>query len=180
MNVDIALEKQSLVQGIMYVSRARAPQSSWKLMYRDESTSLDDRIHHLRAYHVQTLDSLCPISPLDPSALLYSILGVPLPIPTGPQDRTPPISLPMRKLPDGKTVKVDEQSTAAALGYVALILQVLVALGGSSGKGLAYPVTYAGSRSLVKDVTSVMTGPRSYVPYYDRLPRKRDDRGGVD
>jgi hypothetical protein len=67
-------------------------------------------------------------------------------------------------MPDGRVIKVDEQTTAS-LGYVALALQVLVGLQGSAGKGLGYPVTYAGSRSVVKDVTSVMTGPRSYVTY---------------
>lgn len=71
--------------------------------------------------------------------------------------------LPARKLADGQIVKVDEQTTAAALGYVAMVLQVLIGLQGSAGQGLGYPVTYVGSRSLVKDVTSVMTGPRSYV-----------------
>ena len=134
-----------------------------ELIDRDESDASKDRIHQLRAHHVQTLDALFPIVPIDPSSLLYSILGVPLPIPTGTQDRTPPIMLPARKLADGQIVKVDEQTTAAALGYVALVLQVLIGLQGSAGQGLGYPVTYAGSRSLVKDVTSVMTGPRSYV-----------------
>jgi len=59
-------------------------------------------------------------------------------------------------------VKVDERTTAAALGYVAMVVQILGNLGGAAG-GLPYPVTCAGSRSLVKDVVSVMQGPRSCV-----------------
>jgi hypothetical protein len=60
--------------------------------------------------------------------------------------------------------KVDERSTAAALGYVALLVQVLGGLSEIRREGgLIYPVTCAGSRSLVKDTVSVMQGPRSYV-----------------
>jgi hypothetical protein len=62
--------------------------------------------------------------------------------------------------------KVDEKSTAAALGYVALLVQVLGGLSEVRKEGgLSYPITCAGSRSLVKDTVSVMQGPRSYVLY---------------
>lgn len=115
-------------------------------------------LHHWRSHHAQTLDSLFPIQPLDPSSLLYSILNVPLPIPTGPKDPAPPLSLPASMLPDG--VRIDERTTAAALGYAALVVQILGNLGGVQG-GLPYPITGAGSRSLVKDIVSVMQGPRS-------------------
>lgn len=64
-------------------------------------------------------------------------------------------------LPDGKS-KVDEKTTAAALGYVAMVVQVLGNLSGTRKEGgLSYPITCAGSRSLVKDTISVMQGPRS-------------------
>jgi hypothetical protein len=64
-------------------------------------------------------------------------------------------------LPEG--VKVDERTTAAALGYVAMVVHILGNLGGTGpgGGGLVYPVTCAGSKSLVRDVVSVMQGPRS-------------------
>lgn len=55
---------------------------------------------------------------------------------------------------------MDEKTIAAALGYVAMMVQVLGNLGGTVG-GLPYPVTCNGSRSLVRDVVSVMQGPRS-------------------
>jgi len=116
-------------------------------------------IHHWRTHHVQTLDSLFPIVPLHPQTLLYTILGVPLPIPVGPKDPAPPLTLAPGTTPDG-VGKIDEKTTAAALGYVALVVQILGNLGGAAS-GLPYPVTSAGSRSLVKDVVSVMQGPRS-------------------
>ncbi len=127
-------------------------QTELTFLLRADRASLQPRIHHYRAHHVQSLDALFPILPLNPLSLLYSILGVPLPIPAGPKDPAPPNPLP--------GVKVDERTTAAALGYVAMIVQIMGNLGGAAG-GLPYPVTCAGSRSLVKDVVSVMQGPRS-------------------
>lgn len=124
---------------------------------RSDRSSLQPKTHHFRAHHVQSLDALFPIVPLNPASLLYSILNVPLPIPIGPKDPAPPVSI--------TGVKVDERTNAAALGYVALVVQILGNLTGSAG-GLPYPVTCAGSRSLVKDVVSVMHGPRSYVSDY--------------
>ena len=115
---------------------------------------MQPKIHHYRAYHVQCLDGLFPILSLDPSSLLYSILDVPLPIPSSAKDPAPPLST--------HRGRPDERMIAAALGYVAMVVQILSNLAGTAG-GLPYPVTCAGSRSLVKDVVSVMQGPRSYV-----------------
>lgn len=114
------------------------------------------------------LDALFPIAPLNPSILLYGILSIPLPIPSG-KDPAPPLALPPKSLPDG--VKVDERSTAAALGYVAMVVQILGNLGGGANGGLVYPVVCAGSKSLVRDVVSVMQGPRSSVGPLSFNPR---------
>ncbi|KAK8869985.1 hypothetical protein IAR55_000555 [Kwoniella newhampshirensis] len=130
-----------------------------------ERTSLYPRIHSLRASHIQTLDALFPIQPLDPSQLLYTILGVPLPIPLGPKDPAPPLSLPAHR--------VDERTTAAALGYVAMVVQMLGNLGGAQSGGLPYIVTCAGSRSAVRDGVSVMQGPRSFPLYAKGVERYR-------
>lgn len=119
---------------------------------RSERDSLLPKIHRIRASHIQVLDNLFPIQPSDPSILLYTILGVPLPIPSSAKDPAPPISLPAHK--------VDERTTAAALGYAAMVVQILGNLRGQAG-ALPYPITCAGSKSAVKDVVSVMQGPRS-------------------
>ncbi|KAK4689968.1 hypothetical protein P7C73_g164, partial [Tremellales sp. Uapishka_1] len=118
-----------------------------------ERLALLPLIHSRRAYHVQTLDSLFPILPLSPSTLLYTILNVPLPIPLGPKDPAPPLTLPSHP-------EISERTTATALGYVAMVVQFLGNLNGPVG-GIPYPVTCAGSRSLVRDIVSVMQGPRS-------------------
>ncbi|OCF40155.1 hypothetical protein I317_06044 [Kwoniella heveanensis CBS 569] len=130
----------------------------------NERISLLPTIHALRAHHVQMLDTLFPIQPLDPSQLLYTILNVPLPIPIGPKDPAPPLSVP--------EFKVDERTTAAALGYVALLVQILGHLGGAAG-GLPYVITCAGSKSAVRDGTGVMQGPRSFPLYAKGVERYR-------
>lgn len=147
------------VQRIEYVSLFTSLRyKRFLTIFSSKRSALLPLIHYHRAHHVQTLDALFPIQPLNPSILLYGILSVPLPIPSG-KDPAPPLSLPPASLPDG--VKVDERSIAAALGYVAMVVQILGNLGGSTSGGLVYPITCAGSRSLVKDVVSVMQGPRS-------------------
>ena len=123
-----------------------------------DRVSVLPRIEHYRTQHAQSLDSLFPIQSVHPPTLLYTILDVPLPIPTGPKDPAPPITVPPSALPTG--YKVDERTTAAALGYAALAIQLIGHLGGTTS-GLPYPITCAGSRSLVKDIVSVMQGPRS-------------------
>lgn len=136
-----------------------------------ERTALLPAIYALRAAHAQALDQLFPIAPIHAPSLLYSILGVPLPIPVGPKDPAPPLVLPPTLTPDG-CPRVDERTTAAALGYAALVLQLIANLGGAAA-GLAYPVTYAGSKSHVRDVVSVMQGPRSFPLYGKGVERYR-------
>lgn len=55
---------------------------------------------------------------------------------------------------------MNEDVVATALGYAAFVVH-LVAL--YLGRALVYPVTFIGSRSLVRDGISAMVGPRMYV-----------------
>ena len=121
----------------------------------DDRKALSPATHRHRARLVNTLDAIFPIVPLDPSTLLYSILSVPLPIPTDPKSPAPPANIASNLLPSG--IKVDEETTATALGMVAMCVQ---RLGEITGEDLLYPVTCLGSRSLVRDNISVITGPR--------------------
>ena len=96
------------------------------------------------------LASIYPIELVSPPDLLFTILDVPLPIPTGPTDPAPPLSLPAHK-------EITEDTVATALGYAAQVVQLLAAY---LEQGLTYPVTCIGSRSLIKDGISMMVGPR--------------------
>lgn len=104
----------------------------------------------MRSALLTTLSSIYPIELVSPPDLLFTILDVPLPIPVASTDPAPPLSLQSHK-------EVTEDAVATALGYSAQMVQLLAAY---LGKGLVYPVTCVGSKSLVKDGISAMMGPR--------------------
>ena len=108
------------------------------------------QIKSLQTSLISTLSAIYPIELSSPSDLLFTILDVPLPIPVTANDPAPPLTLPERK-------DVNEETMAAALGYVAQVVHMLAAC---IGKSLTYPVTCIGSRSLIRDGISAMVGPR--------------------
>jgi UV radiation resistance-associated gene protein len=112
--------------------------------------SLRARLAILRNELLTTLTFIFPIELLSPPDLLFTILDVPLPIPIGPTDPAPPLSLSSRK-------DVTEDTVATALGYAAQLVQLLAAY---LGQRLVYPITCVGSRSVIKDGISAMVGPR--------------------
>ncbi|KAL0576378.1 hypothetical protein V5O48_005599 [Marasmius crinis-equi] len=114
--------------------------------------SLRTMFRPTRATLISTLASIFPIELLSPPDLLYTILDVPLPIPLSATDPAPPLFLPNHK-------DINEETVATALGYAALLLHLLATY---LGKGLVYPITYIGSRSLIRDGISAMVGPRMF------------------
>ncbi|KAJ7071563.1 hypothetical protein C8F01DRAFT_1111054 [Mycena amicta] len=119
---------------------------------RDELLSLRSRFTPTRTTLISCLATIFPIDLLSPPDLLYTILDVPLPIPLAASDPAPPLSLPSHK-------DVTEDAVATALGYVAQVVQLLAAY---LGKGLVYPITCIGSRSMIRDGISAMVGPRMF------------------
>lgn len=118
--------------------------------HRDQLAQLRHRLPVMRNSLITSLAFIYPIELLSPPDLLFTVLGVPLPIPNGPTDPAPPLSLPAHR-------DVNEDTVATALGYAAQVVQLLAAY---LGIGLIYPVTCVGSRSLIKDGISAMVGPR--------------------
>ncbi|KAJ6569615.1 hypothetical protein B0H19DRAFT_700690 [Mycena capillaripes] len=119
---------------------------------RAELAFLRSRFTPTRTTLISTLSTIFPIELLSPPDLLYTILDVPLPIPLSASDPAPPLSLPAHK-------DVTEDAVATALGYVAQVVQLLAAY---LGKGLVYPITCIGSRSMIRDGISAMVGPRMF------------------
>lgn len=122
-------------------------------LFRSSLAAVRNRISPIRTSLISVLSAIYPIDLASPSDLLYSILDVPLPIPLNGNEPAPPLSLPSRK-------DVTEDAVGTALGYAAHLVQLLAVY---MGKGLVYPVTYVGSRSLIKDSISAMVGPRMSV-----------------
>lgn len=124
------------------------------IFHRESAMALERRILPVRGSLITTLASLFPIDLISGSDLLFSILNVPLPIPLGSTDPGPPLSLPAYK-------EVNEESVATALAFAAFVVQRLAVY---LDKLLVYPITFCGSRSMIRDGISAMVGPRMYVP----------------
>ncbi|THH30193.1 hypothetical protein EUX98_g4023 [Antrodiella citrinella] len=119
---------------------------------RDALSTLRNQAPPLRSAALASLASIYPIELVSPPDLLFSILDVALPIPLGSTDPAPPISLPAFR-------DINEDTVATALGFAAHVVQLLAAY---MNKNLIYPITYVGSRSLIKDGISAMVGPRMF------------------
>jgi hypothetical protein len=119
-------------------------------MYRRCLDTLRARLPVIRTSLISTLSWVYPIELLSSSELLFTILTVPLPIPFNTTEPAPPLSLSSHK-------EVTEDAVATALGFSAQLVQLLAIY---MGKGLTYPITCIGSRSLIRDNISAMVGPR--------------------
>ncbi|KAI9512281.1 hypothetical protein F5148DRAFT_1163753 [Russula earlei] len=129
-----------------------------ELLHERESTmALQHRLLSVRVSLITTLASLFPIDLISGSDLLFSILSVPLPIPLGVTDPAPPLSVPAYK-------EVNEESVATALGFAAFVVQLLASY---LDRILVYPITFCGSRSMIRDGISAMVGPRMF-PLFSR------------
>ena len=124
------------------------------IVHRESAMALERRILPVRVSLITTLASLFPIDLISGSDLLFSILNVPLPIPLGTTDPAPPLSLLAYK-------EVNEENVATALAYAAFVVQLLAVY---LDKMLVYPITFCGSRSMIRDGISAMVGPRMCVP----------------
>jgi hypothetical protein len=123
------------------------------IVHRESAIALQGRILSVRVSLITTLASLFPIDLISGSDLLFSILNVPLPIPLGATNPAPPLSLPAYK-------EVNEESVATALAYAAFVVHLLAVY---LDKMLVYPITFCGSRSMIRDGISAMVGPRMCV-----------------
>ncbi|KAI0044373.1 hypothetical protein FA95DRAFT_1608596 [Auriscalpium vulgare] len=119
---------------------------------RGQGENLQNRLAPVRVTLISTLSTIFPIELLSGPDLLYTILDVPLPIPLGATDPAPPLLLPSHK-------EVTEDSVATSLAYAALVVQLLATY---LGKGLVYPITFCGSKSMIRDGISAMVGPRMF------------------
>ncbi|KAG1769578.1 hypothetical protein EDD22DRAFT_868318 [Suillus occidentalis] len=158
---DIASRRKKLKQRRDILATAESMHAEDKANFRQtvvevaEQKCLDTlraRLPVIRMSLISTLSWVYPIDLLSSSELLYTILTVPLPIPFNATEPAPPLSLASHK-------EVTEDAVASALGFAAQVVQLLAIY---MGKGLTYPITCIGSRSLIRDNISAMVGPRMF------------------
>lgn len=167
---EIAARNADLEQRRRIVLLAKEQENECKLLSADiesqiiseqsELRSLEKQFRPTRTTLLTLVSSIFPIELLSPPDLLYSILGVPLPIPTGPTDPGPPLTFTSPNYNSNTCsgyVEANEDTIATALGFAAQVVQMLAWY---LGKRLVYPLTCVGSRSLIRDGISAMVGPR--------------------
>ncbi|THH20987.1 hypothetical protein EW146_g473 [Bondarzewia mesenterica] len=131
---------------------AEAKREEELIQERSRILTLHKSLAPIRVNLIATLASIFPIDLLSGPDLLYTILDVPLPIPTGTTDPAPPLSFPSHK-------EVTEDGIATALGYAAHVVHLLATY---MEQDLVYPITCVGSKSLIRDGISAMVGPRMF------------------
>ncbi|KAJ4473897.1 hypothetical protein J3R30DRAFT_3707897 [Lentinula aciculospora] len=123
---DIASWRKRLCQQRVRLAEAQALHEDDLLTEFDAGIRLAEEKKRVQSLRIQidpvqtsllsTLAFTFPIELLSPPDLLYTILGVPLPIPLQGSDPAPPLSLPHMPA-------VSEDGIASALGYAALLSQ---------------------------------------------------------
>jgi hypothetical protein len=150
----VALERH-IVQQRYGVAAAKWPKAEASPYSSQALLTVKSSIESQRLILIQDVDFIFPIDAISAGDLLFSILRVPLPVPSNSSDPAP--SLSNANLPN-----FNEETIASALGYTAQVVHLLAVY---LTFILPYPITCAGSRSLIKDPISAMHGPRMYAVF---------------
>ncbi|KAN0065724.1 hypothetical protein ACQY0O_000854 [Thecaphora frezii] len=175
-------------ESVLEVDRQKAARlvaANAKLKQRVETLSL--RVHQRHARLLQTLEDIFPIDLVDGSALLFSIAGIPLPNGVSScssseleaQDKAlKALVKAHNKQEDGEASAskkmvyhpLDDDTISTALGLVA---QLVILLSSYLATPVHYPMATAGSRAVVQDGISIMSGPRAFPLYARGVERYR-------
>ncbi|PWN51786.1 hypothetical protein IE53DRAFT_367764 [Violaceomyces palustris] len=160
------------------------------LRFRNERTQrktgiLASKIHSRHVQLLRDLEAVYPIELVDASTLLFSIAGIPLPNGALTSNASDPETGDAREksakgsatvgdpnLPEGMTTRhtLDDDTVSSALGLVA---QLVIFLSSYLGTSIHYPMATAGSRAVVQDGISLMSGPRAFPLYAKGVERYR-------
>ncbi|GAK65813.1 uncharacterized protein PAN0_010c4034 [Moesziomyces antarcticus] len=140
--------------------------------------SLD--VHSQQASLLRDLEIIFPVELSDASSLLFSICGLPLPNAVA---SLPPAELAHEEKRWKDTVKrhvpaatrpifhpFDDDTISSAFGMVA---QLVLLLSTYLATPIHYPLATAGSRAVVQDGISLMSGPRAFPLYAKSMERYR-------
>uniref|UniRef100_V5E4T7 Autophagy-related protein 14 n=1 Tax=Kalmanozyma brasiliensis (strain GHG001) TaxID=1365824 RepID=V5E4T7_KALBG len=138
------------------------------------------QLHAQQASLLRDLETIFPIELSDATSLLYSVCGLPLP---NAVSSLPQTELLHEEKRWKETVKrhhpassrpvfhaFDDDTVSSALGLVA---QLVVLLSTYLATPIHYPLATAGSRAVVQDGISLMSGPRAFPLYAKGMERYR-------
>lgn len=151
------------------------------LNLRSQQTDLLVGMHSAHAKILHDLEAIFPIELLDASSLLFCICGLPLPnaassISNSELDKEekqwkeaikqmPAYARPLSQ-------SFDDDTISSALGMVA---QLVILLSTYLSTPVHYPMATAGSRAVIQDCISLMSGPRAFPLYSKGVERYRYD-----
>lgn len=135
-----------------------------------DRTDLYKELYNRRAELLRSLEVIFPIELIDASTLLFTINGLALPNQLSDERNSLSSRNDTARVAEkealtsshSKFQKIDEESVASALGLVA---QLVTLLSHYLSTPIHYPIATAGSRAVILDGISVMSGPRTFPLY---------------
>lgn len=163
----LAQRREALNRRRARLETARRVQATQRRAFEESQTHLTtlekelddvgDQTHSRRVTLLRHLELIYPIDLVDGSLLLFSIVDIPLP------NRAPDEEERVSKSKNAASL-VDDDSLSSALGLVGQLVSLLSVY---LETPVHYPIATAGSRAVVEDGISVMSGPRAF-PLYQR------------
>ncbi|SNX83760.1 uncharacterized protein MEPE_02468 [Melanopsichium pennsylvanicum] len=148
---------------------------------KSKKAELAVHIHAQRVLLLRDLEIIFPIELSDASSLLFSICGLPLPnavaslasTELSTEEKRWKETLKRSSLPPSSRPvfhPFDDDTMSTAFGLVA---QLVVLLSTYLGTPIHYPLATAGSRAVVQDTISLMSGPRAFPLYSKGMEKYR-------
>lgn len=147
---------------------------------RSQKAHLEVQVHAQQASLLRDLEAIFPIELCDASSLLFSICGLPLPNAVASLSQTELVleekrwkdTVKRHKLASTRPIfhPFDDDSISSAFGLVA---QLVVLLSTYLATPVHYPLATAGSRAVIQDGISLMSGPRAFPLYAKGMERYR-------
>lgn len=131
--------------------------------------TIEAKIYARRVVMLRQVEYIYPIDLIDGAELLFGIVDIPLMNRDGNEDNR--VNKEKRS---GAKVDQSDDVVSSALGMVG---QMVALISAYTDAPLHYPIATAGSRSVIQDGISVMSGPRAFPLYSKGVERYRYEYG---
>lgn len=131
--------------------------------------NIEAKIYARRVVMLRQVEYIYPIDLIDGAQLLFGIVDIPLMNRDGNEDNHA-----NKEKRNGTKVDQSDDIVSSALGMVG---QMVALISAYTDAPLHYPIATAGSRSVIQDGISVMSGPRAFPLYSKGVERYRYEYG---